>query len=98
VGRKSNGIKDLLEDDSNTKYFQLVANGKYRKTRIIQLQHDDKVIEGDIALKEHITSYYKELFGPPKPSSFSLDEMRVDDIVQVSQEENDQLVQPFLEK
>jgi hypothetical protein len=24
--------KDLLEGDSNTKYFQLVANGKYRKS------------------------------------------------------------------
>jgi hypothetical protein len=47
------------------------------------------VIKGDIALKKHITSYYKELFGPSKPSSFSLDETRVNDIVQVSQEEND---------
>jgi hypothetical protein len=27
-------VKDLLEGDSNTKYFQLVANGKQRKTRI----------------------------------------------------------------
>jgi hypothetical protein len=26
--------KDLLKGDSNTKYFQLVASGKYRKTRI----------------------------------------------------------------
>jgi hypothetical protein len=75
----------------------LVANGKYRKTRIFQLQHEDKIIEGDIALKKHITSYYKELFGPQIPSSFSLDESRVDDIVQVSQEENNWLVQPFIE-
>jgi hypothetical protein len=26
--------KDLLEGDNNTKYFRLVANGKYRKSRI----------------------------------------------------------------
>jgi hypothetical protein len=82
-------VKELLEGDSNTKYFQLVANRKYRKTRIFQLQDEDKVIEGDIALKKHITSYYKELFGLLKPNSFSLDESRVDDIVQVSREEND---------
>jgi hypothetical protein len=26
--------KNLLEGDANTKYFHLVANGKYRKSRI----------------------------------------------------------------
>jgi hypothetical protein len=46
-------------------------------------------------LKEYITSYYKDLFGPPKNTSFSLDESRVDDIVQVSHEENELLVRPF---
>jgi hypothetical protein len=88
-------VKDLLKGDSNTKYFQLVANGKHRKTRIFQLQHEDTIIKGDHALKEYITSYYKDLFGPPNPTSFSLDEGRVDDIEQVSQEENESLVRPF---
>jgi hypothetical protein len=44
-------VKELLERDSNTKYFQLVVNDKYRKTRIFQLQHNDQIIEGDAALK-----------------------------------------------
>jgi hypothetical protein len=44
-------VKELLEGDSNTKYFQLVANGKYRKTRIFQLQQGDRIIEGDDAQK-----------------------------------------------
>jgi hypothetical protein len=91
-------VKELLEGDSNTKYFQLVANGKRRKTQNFQLQHEDKTREGDQALKEHITSYYKDLFGAPAPSSFSLDELRVDDIEQVSQEENDLLARPFSEE
>jgi hypothetical protein len=85
----------LLQGDSNTKYFQLVASGKYRKTRIFQLQHEDRKIEGDQALKEYITSYYKDLFGPPKPSSLSLDETRVEDIEQVSHEEIELLTRPF---
>jgi hypothetical protein len=89
-------VKELLEGDSDTKYFLLVANVKYRKTRIFQLQHEDTVIEGDDALKKYIASYYKDLFSPPKPSLFSLDESRIDDIVQVSQEENDLLIQPFI--
>jgi hypothetical protein len=70
-----------LEGDSNTKYFHLIASRKYRKTRIFQLQHEDTVIEGEQALKEYITFYYKDLFRPPKISSFSLDESRVENIV-----------------
>jgi hypothetical protein len=86
---------NLLEGDSNTKYFQLIASGKYRKIRIFQLQHEDTLIEGEQALKEYTTYYYKDLFGPPKRSSFSLNESRVEDIVQVSQEENDLIIRPF---
>jgi hypothetical protein len=71
----------LLKGDFNTKYFQLIASGKYRKTRIFQLQYEGTLIEGEHALKEYITFYYKDLFGPPKKSSFSLDEPRVEDIV-----------------
>jgi hypothetical protein len=40
-------VKELLEGDSNTKYFQLIANEKYRKTRIFQLQDEDRIIEGE---------------------------------------------------
>lgn len=52
-------VKDLLEGDSNTKYFQLVANGKYRKTRIFQLRDGDHIISGDANLRYHITTYHK---------------------------------------
>jgi hypothetical protein len=55
--------------------------GNIGKPDFFQLQHEDKVIEGEQALKEYITSYYKDLFGPPKSSPFSLDESRVEDIV-----------------
>jgi hypothetical protein len=40
-------VKELLEGELNTKYFQLIANGQHRKTRIFQLHHDDKIIEGE---------------------------------------------------
>ncbi len=55
--------KDILEGDSSTKYFHLVANGKQRKTRIFVLQDGDQTINGDANLKLHITTYYKGLFG-----------------------------------
>jgi hypothetical protein len=55
--------KNLLQGDMNTKYFQLLANGKHRKTRIYQLEDDTRIIDGDNDLKAYITTYYKGLFG-----------------------------------
>jgi hypothetical protein len=39
--------KNLLEGDSNTKYFQLLANGRHQKIRIFQLQDGGDNICGD---------------------------------------------------
>ena len=50
------------------------------KTRIYQLQDGDQVINGDANLKAHITTYYKDLFGSPEASSFTLDERQLSDI------------------
>jgi hypothetical protein len=91
-------VKELLEGGSNTKYFQLVANGKYRKTIIFQLQQGETIIEGDEALKHHITRYYKELFGPCENNTISLDESHQADIPQVMELENEMLIQPFSEE
>jgi len=89
--------RDLLEGDANTKYFQLVASGKHRKTRIFQLDQEEGVICGDTELKKYITKYYKNLFGPSRGTYVSMDESRRDDIPQVSSEENDLLIQKFSE-
>jgi hypothetical protein len=91
-------VKELLEGDSNTKYFQLVASGKYRKTRIFQLQQGDTIIEGDEALKWHITKYYKDLFGSAENSTIPLDETPKDNIPQVLELENEMLIQSFSEE
>jgi hypothetical protein len=37
-------VKKLLEGDANTKYFQLVANGKHRKTRIFRFEQEEGLI------------------------------------------------------
>jgi hypothetical protein len=56
---------NILQGDSNTKYFHLVANGKRSKTWIFQLEDGDRIIKGDEPLKSYIMDYYSELFGPP---------------------------------
>jgi hypothetical protein len=87
--------KHLLQGDMNTKYFQLLDNGKHRKNRIFQLQEGGRTIVGDEALKKHITSYYKELFSKPIENNFRLYESFKEDIPQVTERENDILTQPF---
>jgi hypothetical protein len=90
--------KHLLEGDSNTKYFQLLANERHRKSQIYQLQDGSHNISGDTELKKYITSYYKGLFGPPQENSISLDESQRDDIPQMTYEENRLLVVDFTEE
>ena len=77
---------DVLLGDNNTRYFQMIANGKHRKKDIFSLEHEGG-IEGQQNLKEYITKFYKDLFGPPEDNHFSLNNRR-DDIPQVSQPEN----------
>ena len=47
----------ILMGDSNTRYFQLVANGRHRKKCIYSLQQDEGRIEGQEELKKYITDY-----------------------------------------
>jgi len=88
----------LLQGDANTRYFQLVANGRHRKTRIFQLEQDEGTIVGHDNLKTYITEYYKNLFREPEQNDFSLNEDTTEDIPQVSQIENEFLCDEFSEK
>jgi hypothetical protein len=36
----------ILQGDDNSKFFHLLANGRYRKTRITQLDQEEGVIVG----------------------------------------------------
>jgi hypothetical protein len=89
-------VKHLLEGDDNTKYFHLVANDKHRRQRIYSLEDDDGTcIADEEELKNHITNYYKNLFGKPDATSIELDESIIHDIPQVSDSENEILTPNF---
>jgi hypothetical protein len=87
----------LLQGDDNTKFFYLVANGRHRKTKIIQLEQEEGIIVGDANLNNYITEYYKGQFGSHTPNSLSMNESLRHDIPQVS-EENEMLIAPFSEE
>ena len=59
--------------------------------------HENGIVEGQANLKAYITRFYKELFGEPEVSSFTLED-RIFDIPQVTQTENDVLTAPFTEQ
>jgi hypothetical protein len=75
-----------------------VANGKHRRKLIFSLDQDERKIEGQHNLKNYITNFYKELFGPPEESLCTLNSSRFGDTPQVTTEENDFLTSPFTEK
>ena len=60
----------LVQGDDNTKYFQMLANGRHRKKHIFALDHDQGHIEGLVPLRKFITKYYKDLFGPSTETNF----------------------------
>jgi len=88
-------VKTFLEGDDNTRFFYLVANGKHRKQHIYKLENDQGVVIGDAQLKSYITQFYKDLFGPPDASDITLEEDRIQDIPQVTQEDNEMLTSEF---
>ena len=88
----------ILQGDMNTKYFQLIANGKHRKTRIFQLEDGDKIIKGDEELKKYIMNYYCGLFGPSENNFLTIDENRREDIPQVTDDESESLIAMFTQE
>ena len=69
--------------------FPHYSKWKHRKKKIIQLEQDEGSIVGHGNLKLYISNYYKQLFGPPKDSSISLDGRANGDIAPLNTEENE---------
>ena len=80
------------------RYFHSLPNGRYRKKLIYSLHQDEGLIEGHDNLKAYIMKYYKNLFGQPEDDNFSLDESRMDDGAQVSDQQNAHLTAPYSEE
>ena len=72
-----------------------MAIGKHRKQHIYKLENDQGTVVGDAQLKSYITQFYKDLFGPKDVSDITLEEDRIQDIPQLSREENELLTSEF---
>ena len=61
------------------------------------MKHNDQTIEGDGALVEHATQYYKELFGPSAPYGLHMEPGCYDPDEMVTLQENVELQKAFSE-
>jgi mannosylglycoprotein endo-beta-mannosidase len=76
-------VKHVQEGENNTKYFHLIANGIHRRKKIFQLEEEEGIILGQDNLKNFISEFYKNLFGPPSPNHFPMLESVNNDIPQL---------------
>lgn len=65
-------LKWFLEGDQNTKFFHLTASIRKKKNTILSLEINDTPTYDPIVLRNHITSYFKDLLGTTKPRLLSL--------------------------
>ena len=72
--QRRGGEKWILAEDSNSSYFHKCADGRRRKTQITMLAVKGQEVVEAQCLKEHITSYYKQLFGDAEVASMHLDQ------------------------
>lgn len=90
-------VTKVVQGDDNTQFFHMIANGKHRMRKIVQLEQDEGIIIGHKNLILYISNFYKKLFRAPQVNSVSLDERVVEDIAQLSVDEKEVLAASFTE-
>jgi hypothetical protein len=71
--QRRGGDKWLLQGNSNCNYVHKCANGRKRKMQVTMLKIDGQEEIDPNCLKDHITDYYKQLFGRAKVAQMPLD-------------------------
>jgi len=79
-------------------FFHQFANGRRRKNSIISLETDAGVISSQDEIMEHVTAFYKNLFGSSAPSNLKLSNSFWAARWGLSQKELSDLIRPFSEE
>jgi hypothetical protein len=72
--RQRSRDRNIKEGDRNIAYFQVVANQRNRKKRIVGLESPEGWLEDNDAMLKHVVSFYKNMFGEEKKSGVKLEE------------------------
>jgi hypothetical protein len=70
--KQRGNVRWILEGDSNTNFFHQCANGRRWKNTIVALETDQGEIKSEKEIMDHVTAYYKSLFGSQPCSGMSL--------------------------
>lgn len=84
-----------LRGDSNTAYFQAIANGRRRRASITALWDGPRLLLSKEDIRSHVNSFYKDLFAGQPRSGVSLSPSAWGVGAQVSEAENLALLAPF---
>lgn len=93
--QRRGGERWILEGDSNTGYFHKCANGRKRKMQITFLEYEGQCLIEPQLLREHITDYYKQLFGSVELADIHLEPDMWPTAQQLSQQDREALIRPF---
>jgi hypothetical protein len=72
--QRRGSVKWVLKGDSNNGYFHNIANGRKKKCTIFSLEDGDREIRDPAEIREHVETYYKDLFGNKEANRISLGE------------------------
>ena len=92
------GEKWILEGDSISNFFHLVANGRRRKKKILSLEHEGETLNDPTQVPSVIYAYYKNLFGIQPPRTVRLAEGVWEDRGRLNPSDIDDLLRPFTEE
>jgi hypothetical protein len=89
------GVKWVLKGDSNNSYFHGMPNGRKKKCTIFSLEDEGRGIRDPTEIRNHVESYYKDLFGVEPEGGVTLGEEFWLKKGRLCNEEAQELIKPF---
>jgi hypothetical protein len=85
----------ILQGDTNTKYFDAMANGRHQKCAILALNTGEGLTTDKLAIQGIVYAFYRELMDTKQPKRLALDPNIWPSHNRVTDQENNELLKSF---